>query len=87
MIGWTTLFSLRRSGRGEDPVTEALPPEQTRAAWSPSTRQSGPIATAFGGLIAIAAALGIGRFVYTPILPPMVETLGLTKSVCTRRVR
>jgi MFS family permease len=32
-----------------------------------------------GGLIAIAAAVGIGRFIYTPILPPMAEGLHLTK--------
>jgi predicted MFS family arabinose efflux permease len=38
------------------------------------------ICTALGGLIAIAAALGIGRFVYTPILPPMIEALRLSKS-------
>ena len=38
------------------------------------------ICTALGGLIAIAAALGIGRFVYTPILPPMIEALHLSKS-------
>jgi predicted MFS family arabinose efflux permease len=36
--------------------------------------------TALGGLIALAAALGIGRFVYTPILPPMIEALHLSKS-------
>jgi predicted MFS family arabinose efflux permease len=38
------------------------------------------ILVAFAGSIALAAAIGIGRFVYTPILPPMVEALGLTKS-------
>ena len=35
---------------------------------------------AIGGLLAMASAVGIGRFVYTPILPPMVEALHLTKS-------
>ncbi|MBV9252090.1 MAG: YbfB/YjiJ family MFS transporter, partial [Acetobacteraceae bacterium] len=38
------------------------------------------ILVALAGSIALAAALGIGRFVYTPILPPMVEALALTKS-------
>src|SRR5215475_10709427 len=52
-------------------------PEAQSAA---QTMNKSPLTLAFGGLLAMAAGIGIGRFVYTPILPPMVEALHLSKA-------
>jgi len=53
----------------------------SQAGMQPSRLGPGGVVTvALGGCIALAAAMGIGRFVYTPILPFMVDGLGLTQA-------
>ena len=42
---------------------------------SPSTR---PVAIALAGLVALAVAMGIGRFAFTPLLPLMLAERSLT---------
>jgi predicted MFS family arabinose efflux permease len=39
-----------------------------------------PLRLALGGAVAMGCAMGIGRFVYTPVLPSMAEAIPLTAS-------
>ena len=50
------------------------------AAPVPEAAPRRPLSLALGGLVALATAVGIGRFVYTPILPLMAEDLAMTKA-------
>jgi predicted MFS family arabinose efflux permease len=52
----------------------------SETAESEAISRQGVTAVALGGCLALAAAMGIGRFVYTPILPFMVEGLGLNQA-------
>ncbi|WP_247647985.1 YbfB/YjiJ family MFS transporter [Pannonibacter phragmitetus] len=45
---------------------------------APST--ASPVRLAIGGLLSLAAAMGIGRFVYTPVLPFMIGQVPLSKA-------
>jgi predicted MFS family arabinose efflux permease len=43
-----------------------------------TAEQSHPVRTALAGLVALAVAMGIGRFAFTPVMPLMLADAGLT---------
>ncbi|MFZ5557776.1 MAG: YbfB/YjiJ family MFS transporter, partial [Pseudomonadota bacterium] len=50
----------------------------TATSCSLATRNTQAVGLAVGGLLALAAAMGIGRFAFTPVLPMMRADAGLS---------
>lgn len=75
MAGWDAegRGTLKRGGAGEQ-MTVGAPAIGHRAARLTQLR------VITGGVLALATAMGIGRFAYTPILPAMQQAAGLSTS-------
>jgi len=61
-------------------LTHDRKPEQARLDTGTEAKPPGVVAVAVAGALMMAAAMGIGRFAYTPLLPPLQETLGWSVS-------
>lgn len=69
----------RDGSRSRDPACGGVPPMRHCARAMPATLPAPrPLAIALAGLVALAVAMGIGRFAFTPLLPIMLAEDSVT---------
>ena len=59
------------------PTSSASPTPDSLTSATPTPS---PVTLALGGACCLAGAMGVGRFIYTPLLPLMAEAVGLSKT-------
>lgn len=80
IVGTSSAGNAERAGQTSEPDACPVGRGEARRPGMVSYPARPFVRVALGGALSLAIAMGIGRFVYTPILPAMVEGLGLDQA-------